>query len=121
MQDTYDECPRVIEFTNGACFAAEASVPSADTAIDGWYRGPFSRCIGQSARFGRNGYFYSGSKPSADCYRMECAGGALRVIIDGVPLACPDGGYIRLDDYPGAWPWCPGGLAFCSDRCCWCW
>ena len=55
-------------------------------AIDGWFRGPSSRCIDQSARFGRNGYSYSSGKPSAECYRMECVRGELQVVIDGVRI-----------------------------------
>ena len=108
QQGTYDECPRVVEYSNGGCAAPEATVPGPNDAIDGWFRGPSSRCIDQSARFGRNGYSYSSGKPSAECYRMECVRGELQVVIDGVRIPCPQGTYVRLDeDYPGACLPCP--------------
>jgi hypothetical protein len=104
-QNTYDGCTRVIEFSNGGCAAPEATTPSATTQISGWYRGPGSRCIEESANFGRNGYHYTNSVPIGECYRMECVESLLHIVIDGVHIPCPQDTYIRLDDYPGARRW----------------
>lgn len=103
MQNTFDDCPRVVEYTNGGCFAPVATIPGGDAPIDGWYRGPFSRCLEQSPSFGRNGARYSGDVGTVDCYRMSCVGGELHVVIDGYNVPCPEGELVNLDAYPGAY------------------
>lgn len=99
---TLDGCYRVYEFSNGACAQPAAERPGESVHIDGWYRGPFSRCIQESPGFGRNGYRYLDGSVNAQCYEMRCDGGALYVVVDSVRMRCPDGGYIYLDQYPGA-------------------
>lgn len=104
-QDTHstlDGCYKVQEFTNAVCTQPAALRPGASTNIDGWYRGPFSRCIQESPGFGRNGYRYLDTSVNAQCYEMRCAGGQLYVVVDSVSMLCPDRGYIYLDQFPGA-------------------
>lgn len=101
---TFDGCFKVDEFTNAVCTRAVAVRPGATTNIDGWYRGPFSRCIQESPGFGRNGYRYTDTSVNAQCYEMVCDGGRLYVVIDSTRLLCPDEGYIFLDQFPGVSP-----------------
>ena len=104
-KETYDGCPRVLEFGNGGCAGPDAIVPGVDDQISGWYKGPFSRCIQQSDRFGRNGYRYASTPGGLSaCYRMACIDNQLHVVIDGTSIPCPEGRLITLDDYPGARP-----------------
>eukprot|EP00892_Ulva_mutabilis_P007886 jgi/Ulvmu1/546/UM001_0554.1 len=97
---TFDGCYRVEEYSNAVCVRASTVRPSASTNIDGWYRGPSSRCIQESPGFGRNGFRYMDGAVNAQCYEMVCSGGRLYVVIDHTRLLCPDKGYIDLDRYP---------------------
>lgn len=111
---TLDGCYKVQEFTNAVCTQPTELRPAATTNIDGWYRGPFSRCIQESPGFGRNGYRYVSSGVNSQCYEMRCDGGRLYVVVDGVSMLCPNRGYIYLDQYPGA---AAPALPRCCRRC----
>lgn len=102
-RETYDGCSRVKGYSNGGCAGPDIKLPSLSTNINGWYKGPFSRCIQESAGFGRNGFQYDVNKVNAQCYKMQCMAGKLWVMIDGQSLLCPSGGYVELDTYPGTW------------------
>lgn len=104
-RDTYDGCSKVKEYSNGGCAGPDISLPPATSNIDGWYKGPFSRCIQESPGFGRNGYQYTDkTRVNAQCYKMLCMADQLWVIIDAHQLLCPSGGYLELDTYPGKLP-----------------
>lgn len=101
-RETYDGCSKVKEYSNGGCANQYITLPPANAQINGWYKGPFSRCIQESAGFGRNGFQYTDrTKLNAQCYQMMCMDGQLWIVIEGQQLPCPSGGYVELDYYPG--------------------
>lgn len=102
---TYDGCSKVKEYSNGGCTGPSISRPPATSNINGWYKGPFSRCIQESPGFGRNGYQYTDkTQVNAQCYEMVCMAGQLWVVVDQQQLLCPSGGYLEFDTYPGKLP-----------------
>jgi hypothetical protein len=102
---TYDGCARVKEYSDGGCTGHQVVRPGVNVAINGWYKGPFSRCIHESPGFGRNGYHYvDRTSVKSQCYEMRCLAGQLHVVIDGTLLRCPSNSYINLDQYPGGPP-----------------
>lgn len=91
------------EYSNADCLLAEPTEEGTGTSISGWYRGPQSRCIQESATFGRGKYSYSRSTSKPACYKMKCVASLLHVVIDDKEIPCPKGAIIDLGgDHPGA-------------------